>query len=300
MGVTFIVNPASGRGRTRSQWPALKEEIETLLGDSHELSFLETSDRGDAENLSQRAIESGEEYVVAVGGDGTLNEVLQAVVGTSCALGILPCGTGNDFAREIGMAAEANSIAKSIRERRTMRVDVGRVDFGPDQTSRFFLNIAGCGFDVAVADRVNQGFRAFRGVSAYVAAVVSTLMRYRAIPIRVKSSHGPAETQRLMLVAIANAKCYGGGMKVAPNASIEDGLFDVVLVHEIGRIGFLRSFPKVFSGTHLTHPKVSHFQADTLSIDSDLPQRLLLDGELFGATPATFHVLPNAVEFLVP
>jgi diacylglycerol kinase (ATP) len=161
------------------------------------------------------------------------------------------------------------------------------------------MNIAGCGFDSMVAERINRGFRGLRGKTAYLAGMLATLASYRPSQLSLRVD-GVEITTPAMLCAIANARCYGGGIQVAPMASILDGVLDLVIVGEFGRIEFLRAFPQVLKGTHLKHPKVRHFPFRKLEISSSPPIPFLVDGELVGAVPTRVEVVPGALKIVFP
>ena len=150
-----------------------------------------------------------------------------------------------------------------------------------------------------MAERINHGYPRLRGTSAYLAAVLQTLASYRATDLRIDVD-GQSSRRRAMLCAVANATCYGGGMRIAPNALIDDGLLDVVVVGDVGTVGFLRSFPRVFKGTHLSHPKVTALTGELVLIESDRPLPVLADGEIVGKTPVSFKILPRALTILSP
>lgn len=249
------------------------------------------SARGQAHEIAQSC-----EVVAAAGGDGTVGDVMQGILGSKTALAVLPLGTGNDFARSIGVHRIESAIA-AIAANQRKRVDVGHWHQGAREGH--FLNVAGCGFDAVVASRINTGFKRLKGSLAYVAAVISTLLSYRASTLTIVVD-GERFQVRAMLCAIANARCYGGGMMIAPCADIADGFLDLVIVEEISRIGFLLAFPKVFKGKHMTHPKVMHRTFKSIEISSDPPVPFLVDGELFDAGPVRIEVVPSVLDVLVP
>jgi diacylglycerol kinase (ATP) len=259
-------------------------------------TMVETAGPGTAGVLASEAAAEGAEVIIAAGGDGTLNEVLQGVMGTDAALGLIPLGTGNDFARALtGYGTLEDAVATALAGT-PKAIDVGRWSCAGGQG--YFINIAGCGFDAAVAERINCGFRYLRGTSAYIAAVAQSLASYRAAEIRLLVDDEEF-SERIMLCAVANATSYGGGMRVAPEAELDDGLFDIVTVREISRTGFLRAFPSVFKGAHLTHPKVSLRRGSVVSIEGERSLPVLADGEVVGKTPVRFELLPRAVRFMM-
>ncbi|MBS1708582.1 MAG: diacylglycerol kinase family lipid kinase [Armatimonadetes bacterium] len=294
--VGVIHNPASGRGRGAKQWPAIEAMLRAALGDRL-VATPATSGRGSAAAIAAKLVSEGVQVVGAAGGDGTVNEVLQGVLGTGADLAVVPLGTGNDFARMLGIGNDHSKAVDAIREGRTVTIDVGR--WTQASATGHFINAAGCGFDAAVAEKINSGYRWLGGTSAYVAAVLGTLASYRAVGLTIEVD-GEEIAARAMLCAMANAQAYGGGMKIAPSASLQDGFLDLVLVEEIGRGEFLKTFPKVFKGTHIEHPKVTHRQFKRLTIRSTPQGPFLVDGELVAAEPVTVEVVPGAIRVVVP
>lgn len=234
--------------------------------------------------------------MAGAGGDGTIREVAEGVLGTSSSLAVLPMGTGNDFARTLGFGSDLDLAIAALAGGKTMRVDAGRWRCG--EQSGIFLNVAGCGFDAAVADRINRGFRHLRGTAAYLAAVTSILASYRATDLTIEVD-SERIARRAMLCAFANAVSYGGGMRIAPCARISDGLLDLVLVREVGRFEFLRSLPRVFRGAHLGHPAVEHRVFRHATLTSDPPVPMLVDGEVVPAGAVTIDVLPSALSVVI-
>lgn len=202
-------------------------------------------------------------------------------------------GTGNDFVRTAGISGSLEHCLQGALEWPARMIDVGKTG------DRYFLNVAGCGFDAAVAKRINDGIRLLKGTSAYIAAVLRTLADYKAVELTISSE---SETRRVkaMLCAIANAKYYGGGMMIAPSARFDDGLLEVTVIEEIGRIAFLRAFPSVFKGAHVYHPKYCGLKGTSVRIESEHPVPILVDGELMGTTPVEFLIVPKALRIALP
>lgn len=294
MSIVVLRNPTSGRGEGARRWPAIERELHECLGDG--LQVVTPSSANDLADQARRLVEEGASSVlVAAGGDGTVNAVMQAVLGSSCALGILPLGTGNDFARTIGVDL-GNAVA-TLAGNHIETIDVGRWRQG--DRSGHFLNVAGCGFDAAVASRINRGVRHLRGRAAYLYAVVATLAAYRPIKLDL-SIDGEPLIADAMLCAIANAQSYGAGMRIAPTAELQDGKLDLVVVGALGRAEFLRNIPKVFKGEHLAHPKVMHRCFEKLWLSSEPPTPFLVDGELLPEGPVTVEVVPKALRVVTP
>lgn len=288
--VAVVLNPEAGRGRGKRS----AQHIGDLLSARGVAYTLRTSrSAGEAGALARKAAAEGARVVAAAGGDGTLNEVLNGLFGTSAALGVIPLGTGNDFARHVGIPADLDRAVEVLASGALRKVDVGECN------GRYFLNIAGCGFDAVVAARVNAGYRLLRGTPAYLAAVAQSLAAYRPAHMLIETDQERLDSD-VMLCAIANTQSYGGGMRIAPEASIEDGLLDVCVVRRVGRLEFLRAFPRVFRGTHVDHPKFTHFTARAVNIRSDVPLPVLVDGEVNGTTPVVARIHPAAVAMVLP
>lgn len=294
--VVVVLNPASGRGTGRRARPLLESALRQAFEaapNAPSWEIRETTAPGSGTEIARRAAEEGAIIVAAAGGDGTYGEIVNGLVGTNACLGILPMGTGNDFARALGLAGDLNLAARTLVEGEPHAIDLGRAD------GRCFINVAGCGFDAAVAMRVNRGFRWLRGTAAYVAAVLQSLAAYRAAEMRL-TIDGEQMNLRAMLCCVANTQSYGGGMRIAPAARIDDGLLDVCVLREAGILEFLRAFPRVFKGTHVNHPKFFTRAASRITIESEVPLPVLIDGDVTHSTPITFEVVPSAIKVMMP
>lgn len=286
---TIIVNPAAGRGRGIVQ---LRQFVSG--GPLESWDWHETKGPGDAFRIA-RSLANDDQIVAAAGGDGTVSEVAAALSGRVATLALLPVGTGNDLARTLGIGASLPRALTAIESQAPRRVDMMR------WTNRagdgLGVNVAGSGFDAVVARRINEGYRYLRGTTAYVAAVLGSLRTFQPARLHLEID-GIAHETTAMLCAIANAKSYGGGMRVAPNAELDDGLLDVVVVEGLSRTAFLRAFPRVFAGTHVSHPKVRVFRGRNVFLRTESPLPVLNDGELIGETPVRFEVLPGVLKVL--
>lgn len=297
--VSVILNPVAGRGHATRIRPQLEQTLTEACARASQGSrrlqwhITETHAPGSATVLAREAAARGAEIVVAAGGDGTFGEVAAGIAGSRSRLAILALGTGNDFARAIGLDGSLEQAVTTVVSGRPRRIDLGTANGRP------FLNVAGCGFDAVVGERVNRGYRWLRGSAAYVAAVLESLRDFRAVPMRLDVD-GRQFAVRAMLCAIANGPAFGGGMRVAPEAILDDGFFDICIVSELSVAAFLRAFPRVYRGTHTTHPNVTMLRARRVRIESDRQAPLLVDGDLAGTTPASFEVMPSTIEVLVP
>ncbi|MCC6443407.1 MAG: diacylglycerol kinase family lipid kinase [Armatimonadetes bacterium] len=288
MGIHLIANPASGRGRAGKRLPGLLDRLRRA-GIAFECHV--TGRAGQAREWAASLSRGGAEIVAAVGGDGTIHEVANGLFGSETALAVIPAGTGNDLARTLRVRTEDAAI-RALCEGKRKRIDVGRAE------DRIFVNVAGTGFDAEVAQTVNAE-RFLKGTPAYIRAVFVNLCFFRPQAITL-TLDGQERQETAMLVAVANARSYGGGMRVAPEASMEDGLFDICLVQAVSRAEFARAFPRVFWGTHTTHPKVRMYRAREAEIRAESPWPVLADGEIVGLTPARFAIVPKALDVIAP
>jgi diacylglycerol kinase (ATP) len=286
--IVVIANAASGRGTASAR---RQELIGLLTARGKGWEIWETEGPGSAEFLARKAAEQRVEIVAAAGGDGTLGEAANGLAGSGTALAVLPMGTGNDCSRTLGIGTNLELAVRQLFEAEPVAVDLGAVG------DRLFINVAGCGFDAEVAKAVNSGHKRLKGTFAYLAAVLNTLKTFRAVPLRLEFDGEVAE-ENAMLCAIANCRSYGGGMLIAPKASLTDGMLDVILVREAGTLEFLRAFPKVFSGRHLSHPKVRWIRAKSVKISSPEDPLVLADGELINGLPLEFSVRPRALRII--
>lgn len=304
MKTVFVVNPASGNASTGKRWDELSGRIRGL-GLEHDA--LMTHAPGDATELAARAIREGATTVVAVGGDGTINEVangffVEGVDASAAALGLLPMGTGGDFRRTVGVPDDFEPAIHALRERRLRRIDAGKVEaVGLDGSpmTRHFVNIADAGIGGVVVERVNRTTKLFGGRASFQYAAMMTLLTFKPPMVRVESSEASFEG-RAQNVVVANGQYFGGSMHVAPGAIPDDGLFDIVLFGDIARLEALRSINDIYSAKHLENPKVQAWRTGRLRVSSDERVLIDIDGEICGTLPATFTVVPLAIELVIP
>lgn len=290
-----IVNPAAGRGRARRAW----ERVVRPLLQHDGLSFTEVLEErpGQAIPLAEQAAREGYDVIVAVGGDGTVHEVLNGILRPALdrrpAMAIIPGGTGNDFARAVGIPKDAGAAALLLRDGVRRRVDVGQVN------DRYYATISGVGFDAEVAAEVNRWPKWVGGTLVYAAGILKKLITYSPTPTQI-TIDGTTREVPMFLLAAANTPWYGGGMYMAPHARADDGLLGIVLARDLTKLETLAILPKVFSGEHLKHPKVSHQDAYEVRVDCKIPLAIHADGETVGRVPAVFRTVPQAVEVVVP
>jgi len=294
--VTVIYNPVAGGGEDVRRRYELETYLSRAVRNLHDIvtwRIEDTTGPGHAEKLARDAAKSGVNIVIAAGGDGTLNEVLNGLIGYESRLGIVPTGTGNDFARTIGVGLTIKEAVLNVFYGDPVTIDVGK------SGGRYFINVAGCGFDAIIAERINnQRGGHLKGRSAYVAAVLQSIKELQPTPITL-TVDGEVRQMEALLCAVANARSYGGGMKITPDALLNDGLFDICVVNT-GKWDFVRSFPRVFKGTHTSHPGVLMLRGKAVKIESANPLPVLIDGESGGVTPSEFTIVPRAVTIMGP
>jgi len=238
-------------------------------------------------------VEQGFDTVAVIAGDGTIHEAVNGLIGTGVKLAVIPGGRGNDLARNIGLASDPVAAATVLKTGTVAHIDLGRVN------GEYFFNVAGVGFDAEVAAAVNNGRVYVNGMVTYVVYVLKLLASYRPVDAHI-TLDDRSWSQPLFLAAAGNGKYLGGGMKLAPQADIHDGEFDVVLAGDLSRREALRALTRIYSGTHISLPKVDVFRGRVLTIDADYPLNVEADGEIVGRVPVTFTVAPAALPVIVP
>jgi diacylglycerol kinase (ATP) len=301
-----IVNPASARGATGEAWPGVASDLRRHFG-PFAVAFTERA--GDASLIAEREARAGRAFVIACGGDGTVSEVANGLLrsGADAELGLLPSGTGGDFRRTLRVPARAADAARALREGKARLMDAGRVTFaaeGGAEESRYFLNVASFGMGGDVIRRVKRqswlgagGPRLVGGRLAFAAAAAQSAVTFDRPAVRV-SLDGGEETQLAVTnFAVANARFFGGGMKIAPEARIDDGLFDVVAVGDMSALSIFGNSYRLYLGTHLGLRDVRHARARRVSARpaAGAEVSLEIDGELVGRLPASFELLPKAL-----
>lgn len=293
-----IVNPRSAGGATGRRWGALAAHL-AQLGIPVEARF--TSGAGDATRLATAALREGADWIVAVGGDGTLNEVVEGLMAADpsrARLGILPSGTGGDTIRTLGIPSDPFAAAGILALGHERTLDVGVARFA--QGERHFLNIAEAGLGGAVVARVNRTTKVFGGFASFLSGTLLTFASYPACRMTLTLEDEPPRTLRAWNLVVANGAYFGGGMKVLPEARMDDGWFDVMLVGDVPRRALFANVARLYRGTHLSQPGVEHFRARELRLESDRPLLLDLDGEQPGTTPVRFSLRPRALRVVAP
>jgi len=292
----LVVNPAAGGGRTERLWRVVRDDLHRL---GFAFEWTATTGPGRATDLAREAAEAGVSLVVAVGGDGTLNEVVNGAVGDERprpVVGAILTGRGRDAARNFGIAADPRRAARRLMEGAEVVVDLVRAEW-PGGAQRWVVSAAGAGFDAAVAARAAT--RRGPGTLPYLLSVVATLSRHATVPAEIEADGERVWTGPLTAAVVANGAHYGGGMKIAPAANPADGRLDLVVLGDLGRLELLRWLPTVYRGRHLANPKIRTRVARRVAIRPARPLPVHVDGEPAPPTPVTLTIRPGALRLLV-
>jgi YegS/Rv2252/BmrU family lipid kinase len=234
--------------------------------------------------------------LVVVGGDGSLNEVINGR--RDLPIAMIARGTGMDFVRTHGVPTEIDDAVRVARAGRVQEIDLGRVSFR--EGARWFANVASVGMSGAVARRANRMSKTLGGRMTFYAALVREFVGWRNSEVTVRLENGIAHRGRMHDVIVANGRWHGGGMLVAPEARADDGRFDVILIGDVTKVDFLTTSPKLYKGTYLAHPKVELLRSATVAVDAAVPLPIETDGEVAGTTPARFEIVERALRVRVP
>ena len=302
----IIVNPASAGGATGDAWPGVASVVRRHFG-AFEVAF--TRRGGEAVEIAEREARAGRRLIIACGGDGTVNEVSNGILRADAGaeLGVLPSGTGGDFRRTLDVPLRTADAARRLREGETRVMDAGRVRFvnmSGEEESRFFVNVASFGMGGDVINRVKTrsglpagAARLLGGKASFAAAALQAALTFEKPSVRVSLDGGVQSQMTVANFCVANARYFGGGMKIAPNAKVDDGRFDVVAVGDVSALTVLANSYRLYLGTHLGMQEVRHALARRVRAESASTEvvKLELDGELVGRLPAEFEILPGAL-----
>jgi len=248
-------------------------------------------------------VDDGAELLVLVGGDGSVNEVVNGIAGRDdVEIAVIARGTGWDFARSLTLPHKLDEAITVALNGRTRTIDLGRVTYrawSGDEAHAWFANVASSGMSGAIAQRANDTSKAFGGKVSYVWATLAVFARWSNGEV-VVTVDGESRRARLHDVVVANGPYFGGGMKICPDAEVDDGAFDVLLIGDLTKRDLLVTLPKTFRGKHLPHPKAELLRGTTVTVDAPEPLPLQLDGEQPGTTPARFELVPRALRVRVP
>lgn len=308
----MIVNPRSASGATRDKWSLTASELRSHFG-PFTVAF--TKSQGDGTVIAERAARSGRTFIIACGGDGTINEVANGILlsGKDVELGILPSGTGGDFRRSIGMPLSNREAAVALRDGTTKLIDVGRVTFTShegDTVSRYFLNISSVGLAASVIERVKSSkvfdwlpIDGVRGKANFAVSALQEVLNPEPVAVKVRIDNGKESIVQTLCLCVANSRFFGGGMMIAPDAKLNDGLLDIINVGDLKTAKIIANALNLYRGTHLHLDEVKNTHAKRIEIlptgpDQQVP--IEIDGEMPGRLPAIYEIVPNSLRIRVP
>lgn len=300
-----IVNPNSGKGRTKKNWPNLYQR---LRHSDVDIEYEYTSRPEEGAVLAEQAQINGFRKIIAVGGDGTVNEVLNGLfndnrlIHEDTKFAILEHGTGSDFVRSFQQKKGIDNFIKLLRRNKTERVDIGRIDYtsgqGDDKT-RYFVNALNIGIGAEVVERVNNRNKALSSKLSYFTGTISTLLNFKRVDVMCTLGNGERIEDRFSGIVICNGRYIGGGMHIAPQAQISDGRFDVVFIKDISNLKLFTKFPTIYFGKHINLPEIAIYQTEKLTLHTKENSLLEADGEIVGFTPFECQIVPKALTLLV-
>lgn len=287
----FVANPVSGRGKGARHLESLRR-----VASAHHSELVLSESSEHLTKLARDAVRQGVERLIAAGGDGTFHHLAIGLAESDCALAMIPVGRGNDLATTLEIPSRVPAAIEMAIHGSTRAIDLGRIG------DLYFTVQCGVGFDSEVATFANDRTRWLQGALVYPYSALRTILRFKAPLLRVETEREVFE-ERAMLVVAANCPRFGGGMKIAPGASLDDGLLDLVIVKEVSRRQFLRVFPKVYRGTHLSHPAVKVVRTAHARLSIDPETSIYGDGEVLQSLhlePIEIGVEPRALRVVAP
>lgn len=296
-----VVNPQSANGSTLKRWPVYLKRLEE---EGYLINYEYTTGPRDATRMTQRILQEGYTHIIAVGGDGTMNEVVNGfffngqLINPDAELAFFSHGTGGDFIRTLMIPKGIGGFLSILSQRHKRRIDVGEVKFQKDhgqQESRYFINVADVGLGGETVARVNRQSKLLGGKLSFLIGSVISILRYRNKVMRCVIDGKLISEGRQNSIMVANGKFIGGGMMIAPDAELDDGLFDVVCLSDFSTLTLLRHLPKIYRGTHLKIPGVVVYRGRSVVISSTEKTLLDIDGEQPGYAPISFNLHPKAI-----
>lgn len=300
-----IVNPVSANGATAKEWPEYEAALKAS-GYSFDVVF--TNYPNHATELARQALKQGFKTIMSVGGDGTMNEVLNgffengAILDETARLVVFSRGTGCDFIRSLGIKKGIEDLLSVLERSREKRVDVGLSKFkgydGKEKT-RYFLNVSDIGIGGETTNRVNKHSKLLKGFLSFLIGAVATIILYRNKNFEIVIDDSTEIKGKMNSVIVANGRYFGGGMQVAPEASMTDGIFDILIFGNLSKLELIRSFPLIYSGSHLNHPKLKLYKGRKVKVHCHEKALFEVDGEQPGTADAEFEILPEAINIMV-
>ncbi len=300
-----VVNPHSGNGKTAKNWPNLNK---LLIQNDIEIEYEYTSSQGDGILLAKQARDIGYKNIIAVGGDGTVNEVLNGLladdkdIDKDMELAILEHGTGSDFVRSFKQKKGIHNFIKLLKRNKTVKVDIGKIDFqsmNGDRASRYFLNAANLGIGADVVNRANKNSKALGSKLTYFTGTIATLLSFKNVEVSCTLDNEEIIEGKYLGVIVCNGQYMGGGMHIAPQAQTDDGLFEIVFIKDLTKARFLRHFPTIYLGKHINLPEIAIYRSKKLTVTTKEQTIFEADGEIPGMAPIVCQVIPKALSLRI-
>lgn len=293
----IIANPAAGANKASKIIP-LVEEILKKKGLDYVLEI--TRCKGDETGIARDGIKKGFKLITALGGDGTVNQVVNGIMGSGVTLGIIPAGTGSDLVKTLNIPVKTEDAVDVFLNGKEHLIDIGEIKGKTWDENRYFINIAGIGIDAVTVKELEYAKTIFKGKLAYFYALFRALKKYRGLTLKIRMKDINISVLAY-LTAVANGRFFGGGFKITPDADTADGLLDICIVEKVGIIKTLLSLSKVIKGSHAKIPEVRMFRADNIIISSDSPMPVEIDGEVAeDDTEFSFKINPKALKVMIP
>jgi len=288
--IIVLLNPAARRGKARR---LLKRALEIFRQQQAHVDVRESQSAEHLTELARAASAEKPDLIVSAGGDGTHHYVINGLFKSEIPLGLLPMGTGNDFARGVDMPTDVGAAAATLLKGHTREIDLAQVG------AAVYGCIAGVGFDSTVTRYANQHARWLSGPLAYPWSILCCMREYRPQQLEI-TADGDSYSEEVLFAVVGNNPSYGGGIRLAPRAKLDDGILDICIVPYMSRLELLRWVPRTYRGEHLNHPRIKYFQARKISLRAASRMELFGDGEFLQELPATIEVVPRALRVIAP
>ena len=304
--ILAIVNPISSNGRTGKEWP----KFEKMIRDSGiEIHVEYTKYPLHATEISRNALENGYEIIISVGGDGTMNEVLNGFfdengnkINENACISVFSRGTGCDFIRTFGLENSVENLITALKNKKPVICDLGKCDFvlySGEKATRYFLNVSDVGIGGETTYRVNKNSKVLKGFLSFLIGTLSTITVYKNKNFIITIDDEIIINERLNSIVVANGRYFGGGMEIAPLAKIDDGVFDIIILGDLSKLELLQNFPKIYKGTHLSYHKIIRYVGKSIKVTCQEKALVELDGEQPGTIEAEYQILPQCIKVII-